>query len=333
MRLTLLPRQGRRGDAAAAREAGFDGYMAPPVEKQALQEALRLVLAGDGSFDCDGGGAESAENPESADLVTRHTVRETGMQGFRVLLVEDNGVNRLLMRTLVERAGFLYAEAEDGPSALEALRREPIDLILMDIQLPGMDGYELTRYIRRGEAGEEAARLPVIAVTANAAAEDRREGFAAGVDDYLPKPVDGDKLYEYLAYYAEMRGNEAGVGGMPRDWNRPDLERRLQGDKQILREMLDGFLADVPPRMERIRQAWARGDLAALQEETHSLKGLSGTVGAEALHAEARGINDLLKKGGGLPPEFQLNRLEKHWEKVQVVVETFLEEAAWEGGG
>jgi FOG: CheY-like receiver len=125
------------------------------------------------------------------DLLQREKAVQAPKQSrpVRLLLVEDNATNQLVARTILEKLGHTVVLAGNGKEALELLHMIPVDLVLMDCQMPVMDGFEATRRIRAGEAGEQNRLLPVLAMTAHAFAEDRERSRAAGMDDYLTKPV------------------------------------------------------------------------------------------------------------------------------------------------
>lgn len=327
VKLILAAAVGRPGDGEMARNSGYSGYLVKPLAETSLKAALEMVMA-----------PAEAASPEGDSLVTRHTVKEEALKDFRILIVEDNETNLLLARKLVERAGFTLDTAENGLNALEQMRSREYGLVLMDMQLPEMDGYEATRRIRRGEAGGTQREIPVIALTANTSDEDRREGYDAGIDDYLAKPVDSQKLYEILSYYAARYQNsrlmahqggpregkagadEEGSQG-PRPWNREDLLRRVMGDESIINPMLEAFMADAPHRIEVICQAWESRDWALLKEESHSLKGLAATVGLEEVQVTAKEINDYLKETLGPPPQALRVRLKRDWERAMKALE------------
>lgn len=174
--MVLLDGSGLRGDAAAARAAGFAAYLPKDIAAESLLRCLRQVLAG-----------------QAGELVTVHTLEETRPPPLKVLVADDNPVNRRLLGILLERAGCTAWPVGDGAEALDALRAEPFDLVLMDVQMPGVDGLEATRRIRALEEPRRA-RTPIIAVTANAMQGDSERCRNAGMDGYLTKPVSPQAL-------------------------------------------------------------------------------------------------------------------------------------------
>jgi len=187
--LVALSSAGVKGDAARCRAIGVAAYLTKPVPEDELQQALHQVL-----------GAASGATP--APLVTRHALREA-RQSLEVLIVEDHPMNRTLAIKLLERWGHRADIAENGAIALEKLAARRYDVVLMDMQMPVLDGLEATRRWRAIESRDAAhSRVPIIGLTANAMAADREACLAAGMDDYVSKPISSERLYEAL----ERRG-------------------------------------------------------------------------------------------------------------------------------
>ena len=152
---------------------------------------------------------------ESAQAIPAST--PASIAGLRVLVVEDNVVNASLIRLLLERDGCAVSNAASGVQALEMLRAQAWDVVLMDCQMPEMDGYATTRYWRRMELTERRPRLPILALTAHAMAEDRERCLDAGMDDYLTKPVKLDALRAVLSRYANTAIDPASAPAIPAD--------------------------------------------------------------------------------------------------------------------
>ncbi|MCA9470692.1 MAG: response regulator [Nitrospirales bacterium] len=205
VRLILLTSLGRRGDATAARQAGFSAYLTKPIRKGQLEACLLTVMN-------DGSGSAEASVPA---LITSHALKEVERKkSVRVLVADDHRVNQQLAVLMVERLGHRADVAANGQEAIEAVVRQPYDVVLMDCQMPEMDGYEATREIRRREAlrvereakdlnGDTSGRMcgrrvPIIAMTANAMQGDREKCLEAGMDDYITKPIKPEALTEVL---------------------------------------------------------------------------------------------------------------------------------------
>jgi CheY-like chemotaxis protein len=185
--LVMMVSAGQRGDAARCRELKVAAYLPKPIRQAELREALGMVLA-----------AKERSLPQPP-LVTRHSLREGRPTApkQRVLVVEDNPVNQRLAVRLLSNRGYQVALAGNGLEALAALEKEPFDAVLMDMQMPEMDGFEATAAIRKREQ-KHGGHLPVIALTAHAMVGDRERCLAAGADGYVPKPISATQLFETL---------------------------------------------------------------------------------------------------------------------------------------
>jgi two-component system, sensor histidine kinase and response regulator len=187
-RLILLTSRGIRGDAARAHDAGFDAYLTKPIKQSQLFNAIISVF---------GKKADVEEQTHPAPLITQYTLTENAPQGPRILLAEDNLVNQKVALIHLRKLGYMADVANNGREALQAVKKGNYDVVLMDIQMPEMDGYEATRAIRR--ATRNGDHLPIIAMTANAMKGDREKCLEAGMDDYLSKPVNPKQLKEKLS--------------------------------------------------------------------------------------------------------------------------------------
>jgi len=186
--IMMLSSAGQRGDAKRCREIGVAAYLTKPVRQSELLDAVLTALR------------TTQIKEASPALVTRHSLRETNNR-LRILLAEDNAVNRLLAVRLLEKRGHAVTVAGNGKEALAALEKQPFDLVLMDVQMPEMDGFEATAAIRDAEK-HSGSHLPVIAMTAHAMVGDRERCLAAGMDDYITKPIRPDELTAVLARHS-----------------------------------------------------------------------------------------------------------------------------------
>jgi CheY-like chemotaxis protein len=178
--IVMMTAAGQLGDAARCREAGIEAYLTKPVPQAELLQALCYTLG-------------AAGTTAAAPVITRHSLRE-GSPQWRVLVAEDSPVNRTLAIRLLEKRGHKVTTANDGREAVEAARKQPFDLILMDIQMPNMDGFEATSAIRALQAGS-GRRTPIIALTAHALTGDREKCLQGGMDGYVTKPIQAEILY------------------------------------------------------------------------------------------------------------------------------------------
>ena len=196
LRLILLTSRGIRGDAARARDAGFDAYLTKPIKQSQMFNAIISVF---------GKKADVGAPVKASPIITRHTLTETHSKNPRILLAEDNAVNQKVALIHLRKLGYTADVSSNGKEAVEAVEKGNYDLVLMDIQMPEMDGLEATRVIR--QAARNGHRLTIIAMTANAMKGDREKCLDAGMDDYLSKPVNPEKLKEKLGHWLNRDAN------------------------------------------------------------------------------------------------------------------------------
>ncbi|MEM7349370.1 MAG: response regulator [Acidobacteriota bacterium] len=229
---------------------------------------------------------------------------------LRILVAEDNVVNQKVALLLLQRMGYRADLAADGEEVLECLARQRYDVVLMDVQMPGLDGLEATRRIRRRWPNP---RPRIIAMTAAVMAEDRKRCFAAGMDDFVSKPVRIDELQEALTRCAPPESSEPAparpaespkpasqVPAKPASSGRDDLKVRtdleLLGPK-MLREIIEQFLVNANQQEAAIRSAVEQRDIAALKDAAHSLKGSSATVGAARMADICKELENAARQG------------------------------------
>lgn len=185
-RLVLMTSMAAKGDAQRAQKIGFAAYLTKPVRQSDLYTCLTVVLSG----------KASEQSPEP--IITRHSIREMNRSAIRILIAEDNKVNQMVALSVLKKQGFRADAVANGIEAVKALETIPYDLVLMDVQMPEMDGYEATQQIRDLESKVLNHAIPIIAMTANAMQGDREECLEAGMNDYVSKPVSPDALVEAI---------------------------------------------------------------------------------------------------------------------------------------
>ncbi|MCK4660810.1 MAG: response regulator, partial [Phycisphaerae bacterium] len=212
----------------------------------------------------------------------------------RILVVDDGETNRKLITLVLRRAGLKVTTAENGRIAVDLATTDPFDVILMDMQMPVMDGYTATRALR-----ERDAKLPIIALTANAMRGEEEKCTAAGCSGYLSKPVDADRLLRMLA---EVLGNATESLAMPEFPLRqplsegPAIVSTLPTDDPEFREIVEEFVERLSDQLEAMRRAWETDDLIELARLAHWLKGAGGTVGFDAFTEPAAKLEQLSKE-------------------------------------
>jgi signal transduction histidine kinase/CheY-like chemotaxis protein len=269
---------------------------------------------------------------------------------LRILLVDDNQVNLKLASRLLTRLGHPEpATATDGRRALEILARETFDLVFMDIQMPRMDGYEATRRIRAGEAGEANRRIPIVAMTAHALNSDRDRCLAAGMNDFLTKPVRLEELAGLLekigpkaspapepgpepepesASPPESDSEQIAAGdpaptAAPPDliFNRKALLAKIDQDHELYLELLNDFLESGRQYLAELNQAVAQNDFAALREAAHALKGSAGSLEAPAVRAAALALEEAARAGDPEKTAAARTMLQKEFAALAAVLE------------
>ena len=279
----ILSSRGVRGDEAKCREAGALAYLTKPFKEFDLIDSIIATLAANRRPD------------KEATLINQHTLHERNRK-LNILLAEDNAINQALAVRLLEKRGYRVGIARNGREAVDALSRSTFDLVLMDMQMPVMDGLEATALIRKEEAGT-GHHLPIVAMTAHNLNGDRERYLAAGMDDYIAKPIRLAELYEAIGRLT----NEKAPGGaaLAEEVSLPTYEQPLAFDRQaalahveddldLLVELADMFLVDGPAQIEQLHEAVERGDIEAVRVIAHTLKGAAANFSAPPVVQAAR---------------------------------------------
>jgi CheY-like chemotaxis protein len=234
---------------------------------------------------------------------------------LRILLAEDNAVNQKLALRLLQQMGYRADLAVNGLEALEALERQPYDVVLMDVQMPEMDGLEASRQINKRWSREE--RPHIIAMTANAMQGDREMCLAAGMDDYITKPVRLDELVGALTRVQPRARDGASAGAAPAI-DRTAFENLKQAmGAEFIGELIDTFLEDTPKLLADMRRAWAERNADTFRRAAHSLKSNSANFGAATLSALSKELEMMGKAGELEGAEQEMARVEKEYERVK----------------
>ncbi|MDP9068216.1 MAG: response regulator [Actinomycetota bacterium] len=293
--LVLLTSSGVRGSAESARDAGFAAYLTKPVRQSHLYDCVATVIG--------------AGVPVPPRLITRQTLTQARAESRpRVLVAEDNQVNQKVAAAMLAKLGYRTDIVANGAEAVEALSRIPYGAVLMDCQMPEMDGYEATLEIRNAERGK--TRTPIIAMTAAAMAGEREKCLAVGMDDYVSKPVKLDELSSVLARWVPSNAADPADGQGADDVDVPGepptldpqivLQLRALGEdhgSDLFTRMAELFLTESARRLEVLQTAIAQGDVATLKQEVHALKGVSGTLGAARVAYRCRELEEAIASG------------------------------------
>ncbi len=316
VKLVLLTSFGQRGHGAEAIRIGISGYLTKPVDEADLHDCLVDILAG-------------ASGTKGRPLVTRHSLRESRPStGARVLIAEDNEVNQKVAVRILEKLGYRADVAESGLEVVDASGRVPYQAILMDVQMPGMDGYEATACIRAREGASH--HTPIIAMTARALTGDREKCLAAGMDDYISKPVSPEELGRILrrlipraapAAEAAARREEMLAGDGPVDEAVIANLRNIDPEGSLLREVVDTFVRIAPLRMGTLRKASGKADPAALERAAHSLLGSCANLGARRMAELCARLEELGRNGSTEGARELVNALEAEYGGVRRALE------------
>jgi PAS domain S-box-containing protein len=280
--IMLLTSSGTYGDAERCRALQIAAYLTKPVAPPQLLEAICRVIAPNRTK------AAAAVQPRrvAAPAPERAPVART------VLLAEDNVVNQRVAIGLLQKRGHAVTLAANGREALEALARHTVDVVLMDVQMPEMDGIEATGEIRRREAGT-GRHVRIVAMTAHAMNGDREHCLSAGMDGYLSKPIEPAMLYAVVEDEATSGARPAPAAPSESHVNDTALRERLGGDEALFNEVIASFLEDCPAQLATIRTAIATGDCNGVRQASHALKGAAGNLSAPSLFAMAQTLEDL----------------------------------------
>jgi len=274
-------------DVIRSRELGLSSYLIKPVRRSALLSAITESLVGSTAL--------------YEETVT--TIAEPARgKSLRILVAEDNAVNRKLASSILQRAGHNAIMVVNGREAVDAVERERFDVVLMDVQMPVMGGFEATRLIREMEVGS-GRRTPIIAVTAHAMKGDREACFEAGMDGFAPKPIQSAKLLEML--------DRLGTGSMPQpnaqaattDTGYSDaldevaLMKLVSGNRELAGELAELFLEDLEPRVTEITAAVTERDADRLRAGAHALCGSAGSLRAGIVSAAAGALEAMGRSG------------------------------------
>lgn len=299
LRLIMLTSIGLPADIRKLTEAGFAACLTKPVKR----EELKAVIMDQN---------QTAESRNDENREEKLADQQAGSRKkARILLVEDNIINQQVALNMLKKFGARIDVAANGAEALKALTTMPYDLVLMDVQMPVMDGYEATRRIRDSRDDTSfPSKIPVIAMTANAMKGDEEECLAAGMNDYLSKPLSMEALTAVLqkwmpaANHAKSmpenkkplnhknHNDRQGVQGV---WDRAGFMARLMNDEESARSVIKVFLDNIPQQIQSLRDYVYNGDIAAVERMAHTIKGASANVGGDRMATAALEIEKAAK--------------------------------------
>jgi PAS domain S-box-containing protein len=293
----MLTSAGQPGDIARCRSLGIGAYLMKPIKQSELLETIVASL-----------GRPTGQEPEPAPAPELEKARRP----LQVLLAEDGEVNQKLAIRLLEKKGHTVTLAINGLEALAAWRRGAFDLILMDVQMPEMDGLEATAEIREEER-RTGRHVPILAMTAYAMKGDRERCLEVGMDGYVSKPIQAEELWkaiDALVPPADAKENEGVL-------DRVQAMKCVGGDAELLREMVELFRIDVPKLLSKLRADVSHGDAGQVKLHAHTLKGAAGNLGAQAASEAAERLETMGRSGNLAGADEAVAVLEKELERLQ----------------
>ncbi len=283
--MVMLTSIARRGDAGHLEKIGFSGYLHKPVRQDQLYECLELVLGRDIE--------EKSHSNEAIPqgIITRHIIAESLRTGVRILLVEDNVINQKVAQTMLKSLGYRLDVVADGQEAVRAIQMIHYDLVLMDCQMPVMNGFEATAVIRSGGANRENCTIPIIAMTANATAGDRETCVAAGMNDYLVKPVKKEILAMVIEKWLNsenlsLDADKAFKSGPTSElmlFDKEEILANMDNDTEFIRSILEDSTEALPDYFNTLQSYSLNNDCANIRNMAHTMKGVAANISAPAL--------------------------------------------------
>lgn len=317
--IMMLTSGSHRGDAARCEELGISAYLVKPVRQAELREAISRVLT-------------SKDQIGTVPMITQSILQGSfdPQKSLHILLAEDNPVNQKLAIRMLEKRGHRVALAANGKQALAALEKTAYDLVLMDVQMPEMDGLEATEKLREREKNT-GKHQPVVAMTAMAMKGDRERCIAAGMDGYLSKPIRPQELDEVLDAYVVLERVHLKPTMLPAPHEpsiiTPELLERIDGDRAFLSELLDLLRENYPKQISAAREAARTSDSATLERVGHALKGALGNLAAPISTRLAEELESMGRIGDVQSAANTVDALEKELDRVVEILDEICMEA------
>lgn len=349
MKLVMMTSMGQQEDSHYFRDLGFSAYFPKPVTTSDLFAALSVISNDEFSIKEN----EKIITSEYLRNLKTYDTEEINKQcnwdeTTRVLLVEDNQVNQMVATDILNDQCIYVDIANNGVEAIKILSDTPTnlpyELILMDCQMPEMDGFETTRRIRNGDTGKAHQSTPIIALTANAMSGDKQRCLDAGMSDYISKPIDPDLLFNKMAKWIngltiarnhqnvypdnqELQKQEKDQQDELQHWDKDALKQRVGGKEERMKKLARLFLSGESSRkVSRIIDAGKIGDISAIRELAHGLKGAAGNLGAIALQQQAFIIENAAKENNIDIVRQAIPKLNHEYEAFRETLERYLNE-------
>jgi signal transduction histidine kinase/CheY-like chemotaxis protein len=307
LKLMLLTSVGSKGDGKLFEKMGFSAFLSMPVEKNIFSDCIKAVLS------------RPFDNDNLIPILTKYSIIESKKQNRRILIVDDMETNFLTAKALIGKQGYSTDQAKNGLEAVQKHKKNRYDLILMDCQMPVMNGFDASRQIRLNEKDLKIDYVPIIAMTGNAFESDKKKCFDAGMDDFIAKPVEpavlSQKINSNLAKsvarkeknqtMGEEEGNddtaiektEMDETNQLMPFNKKKLLERFGQDEELIEIVLDSFLSEALQLLEKLENAINKNDFEEIRSNAHALKGSAANVNADLLKLAALELETEAKAG------------------------------------
>ena len=303
IKLMILTSVGCKGDTKLFEDIGFSAFLSKPVTKNLLLDCIKAVLS------------QPPDDENLMPIVTKYSILETKKQNQLILIVDDMETNLITAKALIGKLGYVTDHAKNGLEAVQQHNKNSYDLILMDCQMPVMDGYEAVRQIRSNEKKLNLAHVPIVAMTGNVFESDQKKCFDAGMDDFIAKPIEPAVLSQkinlnliktvlkaqkddnQIAHDKPDTHNAAIETTQPMCFNKAKLFERFGNDEEMIKIVLDSFFEEAPELIAKLGNAVNEKDIEETRLNSHALKGSAANVNADLLKDEVLELETAAKEG------------------------------------
>jgi len=314
--LVMLTSVGKRGDAARLHKIGFAAYLTKPIKQSQLYDCLATII----------NKKLTTTKHQSETIVTKHSIDDNSKHKIRILLAEDNLINQKVALKILEKLGYRADAVANGKEVIEALKNKHYDVVLMDVQMPEMDGFKAAKVIRDVKSDVPNHDIPIIAMTAHAMKGDRERCLEVGMNDYVAKPIQPQELLQVLQRWIHSKSPDEASTNLETNssakklFDRSRLLERLGGDEELLTEVIDLFLKDVPVQVEKLEQALQNKDAELVESIGHSIKGAFANIEALKLKETAFLIEKSGKDKDLERASLHLKELKQEFEKLKTIL-------------
>jgi len=315
---------GQRGDISMLQDIGFAAYLNKPVKQALLHKSLQRIFNAKLS---------ETKGTESNNIITKFSITEEESQQSQILLVEDSEMNKKLASVYLKKMGYHVETASDGKEAIDKLAKKDYDLVLMDVQMPVINGIQATKVIRSGKDPNIDHKVPIIAITANAMSQDRKICMNAGMNDYLSKPFKPQDLQYMLEKYLGNRNiqtkqnRKIDRSSIPsKYYDKKAILDRIDGDMDLFRQLIALFVQEVPNQIKQIKLAIKANDPERITLFAHTIKGSAYNIRAMELKQIAFDIEKAGKSSDIHLAASKIDALDNIFEKLNTELRQVVEE-------